>query len=127
MRLFRILLYSFYHRRHRKYYLCLLICFILILSSTKCYWCTEKSSQDNRFELDEKKTNEFRKDMYNSDFKTSNPILLKYIGNPYNIDVWSIINEANRKYRENNHKYLVYSCPFMCGGKILENFVFNIY
>ena len=53
----------------------------------------------------------------NDNLEKQNPIFSKYIQNPYNINVWNIIKEANQKYQENNNKYLVYSCPFMCGGK----------
>ncbi|CAF0736362.1 unnamed protein product [Adineta steineri] len=52
----------------------------------------------------------------NNDLKQRHPIIWKYIQNPYDINVWNIINEANRKYEQNKTKYLVYSCRFMCGG-----------
>ncbi|UJR38524.1 hypothetical protein I4U23_031192 [Adineta vaga] len=64
----------------------------------------------------------------------SNPIFSKYLQNPYKINLWRIINESNRKYENNysNTKYLVYSCPFMCGGwgdrtrKIVSTFLLSL-
>ncbi len=78
-----------------------------MICSYLCYWWTER---DNHIEI-------FRKETKNDNLEKRHPIFSKYIQNPYEINIWNIINEANRKYKENQTKYLVYSCPFMCGGK----------
>jgi hypothetical protein len=71
------------------------------------------NSNNNRlFEKDK------RREFINDDLGKMDPIYFKYIEDPYNINILNIINEANRKYQENNNKYLIYSCRFMCGGKI---------
>jgi len=70
-------------------------------------------SNSNNNQLFEKERRQFK----NDDLGKIDPIYFKYINDPYNINILNIINEANRKYQENN-KYLVYSCQFMCGGKI---------
>jgi hypothetical protein len=79
-----------------------------------CYWWIE-------IYLFEKQNNELE----NDELGKQDPIYAKYIHNPYNINLWNIIKEANRKYEQNNNnKYLVYSCRFMCGGK-MRSFQFN--
>jgi hypothetical protein len=82
------------------------------------YWSIEIYSDNNHIKI-------FGKESKNNDLGKRHPIFLKYIKNPYNIDLWNIISEANRKYYENNNnKYLVYSCPFMCGGNYFYLTVF---
>ncbi len=112
MNLFRII---FCYRRRRRYQFCLLILIILLISSYICVCWIEISSDDNDIEIFKKEIKEFE----NDNLVKQNPIFSKYIQNPYNINLWNIINEANRKYQEKENKYLVYSCPFMCGGKNL--------
>jgi cell division protein FtsI/penicillin-binding protein 2 len=106
-----------YHRRRRKQNFFFFIFVILLMTSFLCYWWIEIYSHDNNIEL-------FDKQIENNDLEKTHPIFSKYIQDPYNINVRNIINEANRKYEDNNNKYLVYSCPFMCGGKIFI-FVFE--
>ncbi len=110
MNFFRIV---FYCRRRRKHRFFLFILLILIISSYICYWWIEIYSPDHPIDIFE---NEL-KETENDELGKNHPIFAKYIQHPYNIDVWNIINEANRKYEEKNPKYLVYSCRFMCGGK----------
>lgn len=88
------------------------------MSSFICYWWIEIYSRTSNNDL-------FEKEFRNNDLEKKHPIFSKYIQNPYNIDIWNIINEANRKYEENTNKYLVYSCPFMCGGKSFISFFLN--
>ncbi|CAF2619310.1 unnamed protein product [Rotaria sp. Silwood2] len=132
MKFFRIIFYPLYHRRRRKYYLFLLILIILIVSSYTCYWCNEINSYNHDIEKFEKEPGEFRKHTRNDSLEKNHPILLKFIQDPYNINVWGIITEANRKYQQNKNKYLVYSCPFMCGGwgdrtrKIVASFLLSL-
>jgi hypothetical protein len=117
--------YSLFHRRRRKHKFFLFIFLILILSSYICYLFIEIYSDNNDIQLYEQRIPKFEKE---NDLKREHPIFSQYIENPYNIDVLSIIDEANRKYQEkatlaNKTKYLVYSCPFMCGGR--TKLIFN--
>ena len=119
MNFFRIL---FYHRRRRKQKFFLLIFLILILSSLICYWWIEIYSFKYEQNLFEQQNNQSENDQ----LIEQDPIYARYIQHPYNIDLWSIIKEANSKYQENNEKkYLVYSCRFMCGG-IKRKFLIEI-
>jgi len=115
MNFFRVIFYWLYHRRRLKHQFFLFIFLILIISIFTCYWWIEIYSNDNHIEIFEKKIRNFE----NDELGKKHPIYLKYIQNPYYINIWNIINEANRKYQDNNNnnKYLVYSCRFMCGGK----------
>lgn len=110
MNIFRIL---FYYRRRRKQKYFFFIFFFLIISSCICYWWIEINSFNN----DQNVFEQQEKESENIKLEKQDPIYAKYIRNPYNINLSNIIKEANRKYQENN-KYLVYSCRFMCGGKI---------
>jgi hypothetical protein len=88
------------------------------MCSYLCYWWIEIYSRSNNIQS-------FEKEIENDELEKKHPIYSKYIKDPYNINIWNIINEANRKYHENNTKYLVYSCRFMCGGK--NSIFFNMY
>ncbi|CAF3355604.1 unnamed protein product [Rotaria socialis] len=117
MKVFRIIYYSLYHRRRRKYYLFLLLFIILIVFPYTFYWCFEIYAYNSDIKIFKKDVVEkFRHETQNDDLERVHPILAKYIQSPYNINVWSMIREANRKYERNKSTYLVYSCPFMCGG-----------
>ena len=84
----------------------LVIFILLIISSSICYWWIEIDSNEQVF--------------YNQieQIQPEDLILSKYLNDPYQINVWNIINQSKRKYFDSKHdKYLVYSCRFMCGGK----------
>ena len=79
------------------------------MSSYICYWWIEiHFHEDNQI---------FQAEIITDDLTIKHPIFSKYSHEPYHINVRNIINEANQKYQQNRDKYLVYSCPFMCGGK----------
>lgn len=119
MSFFRVIYYLLYHRRRRKYQIFLLIFIIFIIF----YWWIEISSYKNSIGINSKD----KFNIENENLGKENEIYFKYIENPYNIDIWNIIKEANRKYQENNTKYLVYSCRFMCGGNFIIKNLFKKY
>lgn len=101
MNVCRMILSSYRRRRKQRWILLFPVCFVLfywfILGST-----TSTETRTTTTIVDES----FR----------ANPIFSKYLQSPFDIDLFAIIDEANRKYRDVD-RYLVYSCPFMCGGK----------
>lgn len=106
------------YRRRRKQNFFLFIFLILIISSYFYYWSIEiyfSNNENQLFENHQSKNDELAK---------LDPIFNKYIRHPFNINIWNIIQDSNRKYQQNhlNRKYLVYSCRFMCGG---NTFLFN--
>lgn len=118
MSFFRVIYYLLYHRRRRKYQIFFIIFFLLII----CYWWIEIYSYEYHIQLIKEKI-----EIENDQLGRQDEIYLKYLQNPYNINIWNIIQEANKKYQENNEKYLVYSCRFMCGGKKKRKFLFKNY
>ena len=100
----------FYLFRRRKKQQPIFLCFVmcLIISSSIFYWWMGFDSHEEFFQNPIKR------------FEYEDPIIFKYVNQPFNIHVDKIIDEAKRKYYDQNEKYLVYSCRFMCGGKIEE-------
>ncbi|CAF1409245.1 unnamed protein product [Adineta ricciae] len=111
MSLYRSICYTFYPRRRRKSYLFLMIFVILLYYY---YQFLELSSYPTEITII---SEDFDK-LQNRFLEKSSEIFSKYLRSPYEINIWRIINESNAKYadKSSNNKYLVYSCPFMCGG-----------
>ena len=120
MNFFRWIFHVVFHRRRQRQK-----CFlILVVLSLPIIYCT--------IEFPRRQINERTIISTSSDHKAHSredpygrpdEILSKYVQEPYNIDVWSIIHEARRKYEQkstgdNENRYVVYSCPFMCGGEL---------
>lgn len=96
-----------FRRRRKQQSIIWFVVLFLIIFSTSCYWWKEFDSNNEE-------------DLFQNQIKQlefNDPIISKYINDPFNIHVEKIINEAKRKYQQTNEKYLVYSCRFMCGGK----------
>lgn len=94
-------------RRRRKSKIFLFIFSLFIISSSISYWWIEIDSTEQFL------YNQIEQSQFDDD-----PILSKYFTDPYQINIWNIINQSKRNYFNSQHdKYLVYSCRFMCGGK----------
>ena len=102
------------HRRRRKQHIFIILLLLFI---------TFSSMHFDYFKIDSVKNIEESKNEF---LANRHPIFSKYIKDPYDINVWKIIHEANENYQNNQKKYLVYSCRFMCGGKVYHtDFVFT--
>lgn len=122
MKFLRITCYLLSHRRRRRYCLFLFVFLVLTLFPSTYDWCFEVFSYDDNVKLLQNDVEQLRDETQNNDIKNVHPVFAKYINEPYDINIWNIIHEANKKYHENSNQYLVYSCPFMCGGEDLGFF-----